>query len=111
MEVRLLFTTSSNYSRVQRLLSKYRCPARLSRSASQVESMVVMAGGGLRHGQVIGSTDRRGSDIATRPVLPGDLAATVYRHLGIDTGTHWIDRQGRPVAIVTDGGQPISELI
>jgi hypothetical protein len=76
---------------------------------TRVMSMV-MAGGGLRHGQVIGSTDSRGADIATRPVLPGDLAATVYRHLGIDPAAHWTDRQGRPVQIVTDGGQPIAEL-
>lgn len=77
---------------------------------TRVMSMV-MAGGGLRHGQVIGSTDRRGSDIATRPVTPGDLAATVYRHLGIDPGSQWTDRQGRPVSIVTEGGQPIAELV
>ncbi|MBI5800245.1 MAG: DUF1501 domain-containing protein [Verrucomicrobia bacterium] len=77
---------------------------------TRVMSMV-MAGGGLRHGQVIGSTDRKGYDIASRPIGPADLAATVYQHLGIDTGAHWLDRQGRPVAIVTEGGQPISELI
>lgn len=77
---------------------------------TRVMSMV-MAGGGLKHGQVIGSTDSRGSDIATRPIGPSDLAATVFHHLGIDPGTHWIDRQGRPVPIVTQGGSPISELI
>ena len=77
---------------------------------TRVMSMV-MAGGGLKHGQVIGSTDSRGSDIATRPIGPSDLAATVFHHLGIDPSTHWIDRQGRPVPIVTQGGSPISELI
>ncbi|MFA6546826.1 MAG: DUF1501 domain-containing protein [Limisphaerales bacterium] len=77
---------------------------------TRVMSMV-MAGGGLRHGQVIGSTDSKGYDIASRSVSPADLAATVYQHLGIDPASNWIDRQGRPVPIVTEGGQPISELI
>ncbi|MCZ6792820.1 MAG: DUF1501 domain-containing protein [Planctomycetota bacterium] len=74
-----------------------------------VMSMVV-AGGGLRHGQVIGGTDRFGGEIQNRPVSPSDLAATVYRHLGIDPGAHWTDPQGRPVPIVTQGGRPIAEL-
>ncbi len=76
---------------------------------TRVMSMV-MAGGGLRHGQVIGSTDPHGSDIASRPVGPSDLAATVFQHLGIDLSAHWTDRQGRPVPVVTSGGRPIAEL-
>jgi hypothetical protein len=77
---------------------------------ARVMSMV-MAGGGMNHGQVIGSTDARGYDIASRPVLPADLAATVFHHLGIDLNSHWINRQGRPVPIVTQGGKVISELV
>ena len=71
---------------------------------------MVMAGGGLNHGGVIGSTDRKGYDIASRRVGPSDLAATVFQHLGIDLDTHWTNTQGRPIPIVTEGGQPISEL-
>lgn len=71
---------------------------------------MLVAGGGFRHGQVIGSTDRRGGEIKERPVRPGDLAATVYRHLGIPLDTHWVNPQGRPVPIVTEGGRPIAEL-
>lgn len=76
----------------------------------RVMSMVV-AGGGLRHGQVIGSTDRHGGDIETRRVAPGDLAATVFHHLGISPSTHWIDPQGRPRPIVADEGSVITELV
>jgi hypothetical protein len=76
----------------------------------RVMSMVV-AGGGMRHGQVIGSTDRQGGDIDSRRVAPGDLAATVFHHLGIDTHAHWTDPQGRPRPIVVEGGQVISELV
>lgn len=71
---------------------------------------MIMAGGGLRHGQVIGSTDRHGHDIASRRVGPSDLAATVFQHLGIDLATQWIDQTGRPRPIVTEDGRPIEEL-
>lgn len=71
---------------------------------------MVMAGGGLNHGQVIGSTDRRGGGIESNPVRPQDLAATTFRHLGIDLNSHWVNNQGRPVPIVTEGGRPIPEL-
>jgi hypothetical protein len=71
---------------------------------------MVMAGGGLRHGQVIGATERKGFGILERKVTPQDLAATVFTHLGIDTAAHWVSAQGRPIPIVAEGGQPISEL-
>jgi hypothetical protein len=71
---------------------------------------MVLAGGGLRHGQVIGATDRKGHSIQERKVTPQDLAATVFAHLGIDLDAQWTDSQGRPIAIVTHGGRPIAEL-
>ncbi len=76
---------------------------------ARVMSMV-MAGGGLNHGRVIGSTDRKGYDVASRRVGPSDLAATVFQHLDIDLNAHWTNPQGRPVPIVTEDGNPISEL-
>ncbi|MCB9953796.1 MAG: DUF1501 domain-containing protein [Planctomycetaceae bacterium] len=76
---------------------------------TNVMSMIV-AGGGLNHGQVIGSTDRRGGSIESNPVRPQDLAATTFRHLGIPLDSHWINSQGRPIPIVTEGGRPIPEL-
>jgi len=77
---------------------------------TRVMSMV-MAGGGLRHGQVIGSTDSKGYDIESRRVGPSDLAATVFHHLDIDPNAQWTDRQGRPTGIVTEGGKAIEELL
>lgn len=71
---------------------------------------MLVAGGGLPAGQAIGSTDTRGYDIKERRVTPADLAATVFRHLGIDLNAHWHDPQGRPIPIVTEGGRPIPEL-
>ncbi len=71
---------------------------------------MLLAGGGLRHGQVIGSTDSRGGVIRERRVTPSDLAATVFRHLDIPLDTHWMNPQGRPMPIVTAGGRAIGEL-
>ncbi len=77
---------------------------------TNVMSMLV-AGGGLPSGQAIGSTDDKGYAIADRRVTPSDLAATTFRHLGIDLESQWINLQGRPISIIPEGGRPISELI
>jgi len=71
---------------------------------------MAMAGGGLRHGQVIGATDPDGGDIADRPVRPEDLAATIYRHMGVPLDATYDDFTGRPIAIVQNNGEPIREL-
>jgi hypothetical protein len=71
---------------------------------------VLVAGGKGAHGQVVGATDARGYDVKDGRVTPADLAATVFRHLEISFDAHWIDPQGRPQPIVTDGGRPIPEL-
>lgn len=74
----------------------------------EVMSMA-LAGGGLRHGQVIGATERDGGHIKDRPITPGDLAATIYRHMGVPLDTVYHDTSGRPRPIV-DHGAPIAEL-
>jgi uncharacterized protein (DUF1501 family) len=77
---------------------------------TNVMSMVA-AGGGLKHGQVIGATDPRGGAVASNPVRPQDIAATTFRHLGINTSAHWNNPRGRPIPIVVEGGRPIPELL
>ena len=76
---------------------------------TNVMSMVV-AGGGLPSGQVIGSTDDKGYGVKEGRVTPADLAATTFRHLGIDLEAQWTNPQGRPIPIVTEGGRPIPGL-
>src|SRR5262249_35038122 len=71
---------------------------------------MLLAGGGLRQGQGIGSTGHRGGEIKERKVTPSDLAATVFRHLEIPLEAQWINPQGRPIPIVTEGGSVLSEL-
>lgn len=71
---------------------------------------ILLAGGGIRHGQVIGATNARGEKPATEPIGPEDLAATMYRALGIDGSEEFFTPEGRPVKIVNDG-RVISDLI
>lgn len=71
---------------------------------------MALAGGGLRHGQVIGSTEAEGGYIKDRPVTPADLAATIYQHFGVPLDTTYIDGGQRPRYVVEDGGEPIREL-
>ena len=76
----------------------------------QVMSMC-LAGGGMRHGQIIGATERDGGHIKHRPVTPGDLAATIYHHMGIPQDQTYLDHRGRPMFVVQENGEPIRELI
>lgn len=71
----------------------------------------LLAGGGMRMGQVIGSTNRLGEVPQDRPVHYQEVFATLYRQLGIDVGTATIpDQAGRPQYLV-DHRHPIRELI
>jgi hypothetical protein len=71
----------------------------------------IWAGGGIRTGQVIGATDKRGEDVIERICSAGDFLATIYHHLGIDAANTLIkDFNGRPTPIV-DHGRPIPELM
>jgi uncharacterized protein (DUF1501 family) len=70
---------------------------------------VLLAGGGLRMGQAIGSTNARGERPQDRPLHPNDVLATVYRHLGIDHHRAFVNPQGRPVPLLPSG-EPIREL-
>jgi hypothetical protein len=71
---------------------------------------MLAAGGGARHGQVIGGTDAHGGAIKEGRVSPSDLAATVFQHLRIPLDARWVSPQGRPMPVVTEGGRPIAAL-
>lgn len=61
----------------------------------------LLAGGGMKTGQVIGSTNRLGEEAATRPVHMQEVFATVYKNLGIDVAQVTIpDHNGRPQYLV-----------
>lgn len=70
----------------------------------------LLGGGGLKGGQIVGSTDRRGMAPDSRPLTPSNLHATVYHVLGIDPHLQLLDTSGRPVNVLDDP-TPISELL
>ncbi|MBI1913658.1 MAG: DUF1501 domain-containing protein [Planctomycetes bacterium] len=69
---------------------------------------VVLAGGGVCGGQVYGASDRQAAFPTTAPVSPGDLSATIYQALGIDTHTQVRDHLGRPLPL--SDGAPVTAL-
>ncbi len=71
---------------------------------------ILMAGGGLKVGQVIGSSSANGEVPVSRPVSPTDVLATLYRHLGIDLSRQTMTNDGRPIPLLPDGA-PIAELL
>jgi hypothetical protein len=72
----------------------------------------LLAGGGMRMGQVIGATNRLGEHATERPVTFQEVFATLYTNLGLDVGTvREFDLRGRPQYLVEPGTRPISELI
>jgi hypothetical protein len=72
---------------------------------------VLVAGGGVRGGQLIGASDAVGESPTDRPVTPADLVATIYTLLGIDPKRELHTADGRPVRITQHDSQVISELI
>ena len=68
----------------------------------------LLAGGGVRGGQVYGSSDAHGAYAAELPVRPDDLAATVFHRLGIPLERELRDGQGRPVPLCS--GKPVLGL-
>jgi hypothetical protein len=72
----------------------------------------LLAGGGMKTGQVIGATDRIGGEAVSRPVTFGDLYATLYKNLGIDVSqTTLTDLSGRPQYLVEGHAQPLREVV
>jgi hypothetical protein len=75
-------------------------------------SCALLAGGGMKTGQVIGATDRLGGEAIERPVQFGEVFATLYHNLGIDVNKVTLpDLSGRPQYLVDNGCQPMRELV
>ncbi|HSH92912.1 MAG TPA: DUF1501 domain-containing protein [Roseimicrobium sp.] len=75
-------------------------------------SCALVAGGGMKTGQIIGATDRLGGEAVDRPVQFGEVFATLYQTLGIDVNKVTInDLTGRPQFLVDPGLQPLKELV
>jgi hypothetical protein len=71
----------------------------------------LLAGGGMKTGQVIGATDRIGGEAVSRPVTWGELFATLYHNLGIEPHATLTDLTGRPQYLAEDDANPLPELV
>jgi len=71
---------------------------------------IVIGGGPLKGGTVIGETDELGYAPKTRPVTPGEVAATLYKGLGLDPHKELPGPQNRPLPLVDYAVKPINEL-
>lgn len=88
-----------------------RISAQVGRDHWPQVNCALLAGGGMRTGQVIGATDRIAGEAVSRPVTFGELFATLYRNLGIDIDrTTLQDLNGRPQYLVEGHGRPLPEL-
>lgn len=72
---------------------------------------VVMAGGGVKRGNVVGATDAIAGDVVDRPISPKSILGTMYHLLGIDPHTCLIDRGGRELPLVPESSEVIREVI
>ncbi len=73
-------------------------------------NFALLAGGGMRTGQVIGSTDKNAAYAKDRPISFQYVFATLYQNLGIDPAASVTDRNGRPMYLL-DEQQPIREVV
>jgi len=71
---------------------------------------VLFAGGGVKGGQVVGSSDEIGGYPRDRPTTPAEVIATIYRSLGVSDETELPGLQGRPIRVVDHGVEAIEEL-
>jgi uncharacterized protein (DUF1501 family) len=69
----------------------------------------LLAGGGMRGGQVIGESDETAAGPKADAITPDDVAASFYKSLGIDITKEYHTPSGRPVMIVRHG-TPIAQL-
>ena len=69
----------------------------------------VLAGGGLKMGQIYGESTTKGDVPKSNPVSPNDLLATLFQFLGMPLDLQYINRAGRPTPML-ENGQPIAGL-
>jgi hypothetical protein len=76
---------------------------------------LALGGGGIRGGQIIGSSDDKGANVASRATSMGDIFATIYKAFGIDWNKEYDTPIGRPIKIANslddETGKPITELL
>jgi len=69
----------------------------------------VLCGGGIRPGQIVGSSDWKGGEVANDPISPADILATMWSQLGISYKTEIHDRLNRPFPLAS--GHVVRQLV
>jgi len=109
---RVMLVVTGEFGRTPRLSTQVGSQTKISQPGRdhwpRAMSMLV-SGGGMRTGQVIGSTNAKGEEPKDRPLTPNDLWASVYKHLGINPELSFPDHAGRPMPILPFG-ESIHEL-
>jgi hypothetical protein len=107
LDRKVMLVAAGEFGRTPRLNSNNNC---LGRDHWPDAMCALVSGGGLKMGQVVGSTNSRGEHPKDRPLTPQDLLATMYQHLGINPRHEFKDLSGRPIPILNDG-EAIRELV
>lgn len=113
LDKKVMLIVSGEFGRTPRINSREGTQSKVmqpGRDHYPAAMSVLVSGGGMRTGQVIGSTNAKGEHPKNRPLDPNDLLATIYHHLGIDYKSHVPDLNGRPIPLIP-GGTPIAELL
>ena len=107
MDEDVLVVVAGEFGRTPRVRDHKGCPGREHWGPAGCS---LVYGGGLRMGQVVGSTNDKGERPHDRPLKSQSLLATIYHSLGIDPDHTFADSVGRPVPILASG-EPIRELV
>ena len=107
LDQKVMVVAVGEFGRTPRLTNYGGC---LGRDHWPQAQSALIAGGGLRMGQVVGATNSKAEYPTERPLTPQDLLATIYRHLGISPDHTFTDFSGRPVPVLHHG-EPIRELV
>lgn len=72
---------------------------------------MMLAGAGIRGGQLIGETSADGAEIKSKPTRTADLMATIFRSVGLDPRKQNMSNVGRPIRLADPDGTPLEELL
>jgi hypothetical protein len=109
LDKRVMLIVTGEFGRTPKLETD-RATGRPGRDHWPQSMSMIVSGGGMKTGQVVGSTDSKGAHPKDRPLTPHDLWATMYKHLGIDIERSFPDHTGRPMPILPQG-EAIRELL
>ena len=96
------------FDETHRMLVKQ--PLQASQTLDKFDLVILVAGGGMRMGQAIGSSNSRGEVPRDGRCTPSNVLATIYRAMGIDPAMTFPNNNGRPMYVLDDR-EPINELI